>query len=109
MKMSSRLFPCATLRILQLLATGVAIVAIPCAWLASANQCAAQLCVQLSGVNHSENFNTLATSGSGNLNTLPSGFAAVESGMGGTLTYSADNGSNSSADTYSYGTTGSSD
>jgi hypothetical protein len=96
-------------RTFRLLATRGTVVAILCAWLASANKCAAQLCVQLSGVNHSENFNTLATSGSGNLNTLPSGFAAVESGTGGTLTYAADNGSNSSADTYSYGTTGSTD
>jgi hypothetical protein len=67
----------------------------------------AQLCGQLAGVNISENFNTLAASGSSTV--VPSGFNFIEAGAGGTLTYSADNGNNSAADTYSYGTTGSTD
>src|SRR5690348_6841787 len=68
---------------------------------AAANHCAAQLCAQLSGVNFTENFNTLATSGSNNT-TIPPEFKYVEAGTSGNLTYAADNGSNSSGDTYSY-------
>lgn len=68
--------------------------------------CFAQLCAQLSGVNFSENFNTLGTTGSNN-SAVPSEFAYNESP--GNLVYSADNGSSSSGDTYSYGSTGSSD
>jgi hypothetical protein len=74
--------------------------------LANANRCAAQLCGQLSGVNFTENFNTLAATGSNQL-PLGSEFAFAESP--GNLTYTADDGSNSVGDTYSYGTTGSSD
>lgn len=73
-----------------------------------ASRCPAQLCAQLSGVNFSENFNSLPTSGSSNT-SVPSEFHFVEAGAGGTLTFAADNGSNSAADTYSYGTTGSTD
>jgi hypothetical protein len=67
-----------------------------------------QLCAQLSGVNFTENFNTLSSTGSNNTSSsVPSEFAFVESP--GNLTYAADNGSNATADTYSYGATGSSD
>ena len=68
---------------------------------------AGQLCAQLSGVNFTENFNSLSGSGSNNTSSsVPSEFAFVESP--GNLTYAADNGSNTAADTYSYGATGSS-
>jgi hypothetical protein len=71
----------------------------------------AQLCGHLpdnGSTAKTENFNTLPTSGSSNTNaSVPSEFAFVESP--GNLTFAADNGSNSAADTYSYGQTGSSD
>ena len=76
-------------------------------WTASADHCTAQLCAPLSGTNFSENFNSLAASGSSVL--VPSEFAYVESGGSGNLTYAADNGSSTVGNTYSYGTTGSSD
>lgn len=70
--------------------------------------CLAQLCGQLSGLNFTETFNTLSATGSNNSSSsVPSEFAFVENP--GNLTYSADNGSSSAADTYSYGATGSSD
>lgn len=83
------------------------IVALLAVQIACAERCSAQLCGQLSGVNFSENFNTLATSGSNN--QLPIGFEFAFNESPGNLTYSADNGSNSSGDTFSYGSTGSSD
>jgi hypothetical protein len=69
----------------------------------------AQLCGQLpeaGSTTKTENFNTLSASGSSNT-SVPSEFAFVESPA--SLTYAADNGSNSAANTYSYGQTGSSD
>jgi hypothetical protein len=74
--------------------------------MANANDCAAQLCGQLSGVNFTENFNSMATTGS---TTLPNSFEFAFNESPGNLTYTADNGSNSAADTYSYGSTGSTD
>src|SRR3954451_20176305 len=72
---------------------------------AIAERCQAQLCGQLSGVNFSENFNTLTTTGSAQLpNSFE--FAFVKSSG---LSYSADNGSDSAGDTYSYGPTGNTD
>jgi hypothetical protein len=73
----------------------------------SARHCAAQLCAQLSGVNFSEKFNTLATSGSNH--QLPNGFEFAFNESPGNLTYTSDNGSSSNGETYSYGSTGSSD
>jgi hypothetical protein len=73
----------------------------------ASDRCHAQLCGQLSGVNFTQNFNTLATIGSNNQMPPTSEFAFNESP--GNLTYAADNGSNSAADTYSYGATGTSD
>jgi hypothetical protein len=74
--------------------------------MANANHCTAQLCGPLSGVNFTENFNTLATTGS---TTLSNSFEFAFNESPGDLTYAADNGSNSAANTYSYGTTGSTD
>lgn len=68
----------------------------------------AQLCTQLGGTNFSENFNSLASSGSNNT-SVPSEFKFAESGNSGNLTYAADNGASSTGDTYSYGVTGSSE
>jgi hypothetical protein len=70
----------------------------------------AQLCVFLTGPAYIEDFNTLAASGTtNNSNTLPQGWAFSEAGTGGTLTYTADNGSLSTGNTYSYGASGNSD
>src|SRR5829696_6992825 len=74
---------------------------------AGVNDCSAQLCGQLNGVNFSENFNTLATSGSSNL--IPNTFEFDFNENPGNITYASDNGSNSAANTYSYGATGSTD
>src|SRR5262245_15916377 len=77
---------------------------------ASHNLANAQLCVFLTGPSYLEDFNTLPTSGtSNNSNSLPQGWAFSEAGAGGTLTYTADNGSLSVGNTYSYGASGSSD
>jgi hypothetical protein len=72
-----------------------------------ANRCSAQLCAQLSGVNFTENFNSLAASGSSS--AMPSEFSFVEAGTGGTLTYTADSGASTTGNTYSYGSAGSSE
>jgi hypothetical protein len=70
----------------------------------------AQLCVFLTGPSYLEDFNTLPTSGnSNNSSTLPQGWAFSEAGTGGTLTYTADTGSLSTGNTYSYGASGNSD
>jgi hypothetical protein len=71
----------------------------------STRECSAQLCGQLGGVNFTQNFNTMAASGSSiNLNTLPIGFNASESGPGNNVTYAANDGAASTVNTYSYGT-----
>jgi hypothetical protein len=74
---------------------------------AGVNDCSAQLCGQLNGVNFSENFNTLAISGSSN--QIPNTFEFNFNENPGNITYAADDGSNSSANTYSYGSMGSTD
>lgn len=73
-----------------------------------ANACRAQLCAQIGGFNLTQNFNTLATSGTNNT-SVPSEFKFVEAGSSGNLTYSADNGTLTGGETYSYGSTGNSD
>jgi hypothetical protein len=71
----------------------------------NANSANAQLCGQLAGVNFTENFNTLAATGS---TLLPNGFEFAFVKSSG-LSYTADNGSTSTANTYSYGATGNTD
>src|SRR5262245_56456648 len=74
------------------------------------HKASAQVCVFLTGAAYRQNFNTLPISGTSNSSSsLPQGFAFSEAGTGGSLTYTADNGSNSVGNTYSYGSTGSSD
>jgi hypothetical protein len=70
------------------------------------NECNAQLCSQLTGGIHTEDFNTLAASGTSNF-SVPTGFAFSEAGSGSNLTYAASDGSNSTGNTYSFGTTAS--
>jgi hypothetical protein len=70
---------------------------------AISGRCSAQPCVKLSGVTHTEDFDSLAASGSSNVD-VPPGFSHVEFGTSANTTYAADDGSDSAANTYSYGT-----
>jgi hypothetical protein len=67
----------------------------------------AQLCVQLNGAAYKEPFNFPALPKTGSSQFLPIGFAFNESG--GNITYDANDGSSSTAGTYSYGTTSNDD
>jgi hypothetical protein len=106
--MGVRLFSPTRLRTFRFASVRWLFAALLLALVASGNQCAAQLCAQMSGVNFSQNFNTLATSGTNNT-SIPPEFKFVEAGGSGNLTYSANNGSSTTGETYSYGSTGSSD
>jgi len=55
---------------------------------------------------YSQDFNTLANTGTTN-STLPTGWFFSETGTGANTTYAADNGGNNAGNTYSYGATGS--
>jgi hypothetical protein len=68
----------------------------------STQRAQAQSCVQLNGATYTQNFNTLAVSGSSNVNSLPIGFTFSEAGSGNS-TYAASDGSNPTGDTYSFG------
>jgi hypothetical protein len=59
-----------------------------------------------SGV-YQQNFDSLASSGTSSV--LPYGWYFIESGSNANTTYTAGNGSNNAGDTYSFGSTGSSD
>ncbi len=74
--------------------------------LASASTAHAQLAVPVTSANETvhHNFNTLATSGSALVSTVPIGIGFTEFGGAGNLFYTADDGSNPGADTRSYGT-----
>ena len=60
--------------------------------------------ISLTGGIYSQDFNTLATSSTGSLFTLPSGWIFSESGTGANTTYTANSGGSTAGDTYSYGT-----
>ena len=60
--------------------------------------------ISLTGGIYSQDFNTLANTGTGSLFTLPSGWIFSESGTGANTTYTANNGGATSGDTYSFGT-----
>ncbi len=82
------------------LAIGAGAVAI--VGLAIAKPCKAQLCAFLEGGSYKQSFDTLPASGtSNNANSLPQAWNFSEAGTGGTLTYSADNGSLATGNTYS--------
>src|SRR5205085_1149084 len=59
------------------------------------------------GVAYTQDFNTLAASGASG--TLPVGWGLSESGSNANTTYTAGTGSNNAGDTYSFGSSGSSD
>jgi len=64
--------------------------------------------VSLLGGAYTQNFDSLANSGTANT-TLPVGWFFVETGTNANTTYAADNGGLATGNTYSYGTTASSD
>jgi hypothetical protein len=64
----------------------------------------AQSCVQLNSTTYTQNFNTLPVSGASNILTLPTGFTFFEAGSGGNASYAASDGSSSTGDTFSFGT-----
>jgi hypothetical protein len=59
------------------------------------------------GTAYTQDFNTLAASGASSM--LPAGWALSESGTNANATYTAGTGSNNAGDTYSFGSSGSSD
>lgn len=62
------------------------------------------------GASYLQDFDSsLAVSGTGSFDSLPSGWAAIESGGGANASYAADDGNSATADTYSYGSPSSSD
>ena len=66
---------------------------------------AAQVCAELSNQPFHENFDSLASSGSNHslFFNIPPEFNVLESGPAANATYTADDGNNSTGDTYSYG------
>ena len=60
-----------------------------------------QISITSTGTPFSENFNTLAATGTSG--TLPSGWAFLETGTNASTTYAASTGSDASGNTYSYG------
>jgi hypothetical protein len=87
-----------------------ALVAILAIWSASSATCSAQLCVQLNGATYRQNFNSLPMSGSSNnQSAVPIGFAFSEAGSGNNVTFAGNDGSSTTNNTYSFGTTSNSD
>jgi len=80
-----------------LLAIGIALVIAPAAW--------AQISIVTVGVPVTENFNTLASSGTSS--STPAGWVFLESGTALNLLYTAGTGSGTTGDTYSFGSAGS--
>lgn len=67
-----------------------------------------QISITSSGTALTQDFNTLANSGSANT-VLPSGWVFYESGTSGNTTYAASTGSDNGGNTYSYGATSATD
>ncbi|HQX92989.1 MAG TPA: hypothetical protein PKX50_10985, partial [Thermomonas sp.] len=68
---------------------------------------AAQAQVSLSGGSYTQNFDTLANTGTSS--TLPAGWLMSETGASANGTYTAGTGSSNTGDTYSFGAAGSSE
>jgi endonuclease I len=67
-----------------------------------------QVSITATGTAFTQDFNTLANTGTTNaLATLPVGWTFLETGTGANTTYAADNGTGNSGNTFSYGTTAS--
>ena len=67
----------------------------------------AQINISVFGNPYTENFNTLALSGTGS--TVPAGWAFLETGTNANTTYTAGTGSSTTGDTYSFGAAASSE
>ena len=67
----------------------------------------AQSCISLTATAYSQNFNSLASTGSAADTTLPAGWYLLEGGTGANSNYSAGTGSSSAGDIYSFGLAGS--
>ena len=84
--------------------------AVPIAWLslllAGAGAAFSQ-CVPLTSVGYTQDFNTLANTGTSS--TLPAGWALLEKGTSANTSYTAGTGSSNAGDTYSFGAAGQSD
>jgi len=61
-------------------------------------------CVSLTGTTYTQDFNTLATSGTADVTTLPTGILFLEANTNANTTYVADGGTGTAGNTYSYGT-----
>jgi uncharacterized repeat protein (TIGR02543 family) len=66
-----------------------------------------QISITTSGLAYTENFNTLASSGTSS--TLPAGWSFIESGTNASTSYNTGTGSSNTGDTYSFGATNSTD
>lgn len=64
----------------------------------------AQISITANGTAFTQDFNSLASTGTAAITTLPLGWTFIETGTGANTTYTADNGSTASGNTYSYGT-----
>ena len=86
------------------------LVLISCALTASTATTAGAVGISLTtiGSAYTENFNSLANSGTTNV-VVPSGWAFIESGSNANTEYRAGTGSDTTGDTYSFGATGSSE
>lgn len=73
-----------------------------CLFIIWAYHLTAQVSITTADAPYSQDFNTLATSGTST--TLPTGWALLETGAGSNTSYSAGSGSSATADTYSFGT-----
>lgn len=82
--------------------------ALALAVLATAGPVSAQVSLTTLGSAYTQDFNTLALSGTTNT-TLPTGWAFVETGTSANTTYAASTGSDNAGNTYSYGTAASTD
>ena len=71
------------------------------------NFCFAQISITTAGSAYTQNFNTLASSGTSSV--MPAGWSFIESGSSANQLYVIGNGSDNTGDTYSFGSTGSSD
>ncbi len=72
-------------------------------WRLAATSAAGSISLMTSGVAYTENFDTLANSGTSS--TVPNGWDFSESLANANTTYTANNGASNSGDTYSYGAT----
>ena len=69
-----------------------------------------QISITATGTVFTQDFNTLANTGTTNaITSLPLGWTFLETGTGANTTYAADNGASNSGNTFSYGTTAAAD